>query len=108
VAHYRARRTARDAALAGVIDPALPAGVSTALGDVTPLFTDAAAVLDPTTMVQDVSAALDLGALTSVLDLSPMADIGTVLDPAGIVDIGSVLSISTIPDLGEILTSLMP
>jgi hypothetical protein len=34
--------------------------------------------------------------VTSVLDLSPIADIGTVL------------STTTIPDLGEILTSLMP
>jgi hypothetical protein len=97
-----------DAALAGVIDPALPAGVSTALGDVTPVFSDAAAVLDPTTLVQDVSTALDPSAVTSVLDLNPIADIGTVIDPAGIADIGTLLSTSTIPDLGEILTSLVP
>jgi hypothetical protein len=97
-----------DAALAGVIDPALPAGVSTALGDVTPVFSDAAAVLDPTTLVQDVSTALDPSAVTSVLDLNPIADIGTVIDPAGIADIGTLLSTSTIPDLGEILTSLIP
>ncbi len=87
---------AYDAALAGVIDPALPAGVSTALGDITPLFTDAAGVLDPTALVQNVSPALDPSALTSVLDLNPIADIGTVL------------STSTIPDLSEMLTSLIP
>jgi hypothetical protein len=97
-----------DAALAGVIDPALPAGVSTALADITPLFSDAAAVLDPTTLVQDLSTGLDPSAVTSVLDLSPIADIGTVIDPAGLADIGTVLSTSTIPDLGEILTSLIP
>jgi hypothetical protein len=85
-----------DAALAGVIDPAVPAGVSTALADITPLFSDAAGVLDPTTLVQDVSTALDPSVLTSILDLNPIADIGTVL------------STSTIPDLGEILTSLIP
>jgi hypothetical protein len=85
-----------DTALAGVIDPAVPAGVSTAQADITPLFSDAAGVLDPTTLVQDVSTALDPSVLTSVLDLNPIADIGTVL------------STSTIPDLGEILTSLIP
>jgi hypothetical protein len=97
-----------DAALAGVIDPALPAGVSTALGDISALFSDAAGVLDPATMVQDVSTALDPSTVASVLDLSPIADIGTVLDSAGLADIGTVLSTTTIPDLGEILTSLMP
>ena len=97
-----------DAAVAGVIDPALPAGVSTALADVTPMFSDAAAVLDPTTLVQDLSTALDPSAVTSVLDLSPITDIGTVIDPAGIADIGTVLSTSTIPDLGEILAGLIP
>jgi hypothetical protein len=97
-----------DAALAGVIDPALPAGVSTALADVTPMFSDAAAVLDPTTLVQDVSTALDPSAVTSVLDLNPITDIGTVIDPAGIADIGTLLSTSTIPDLGEILAGLIP
>jgi hypothetical protein len=97
-----------DTALAGVIDPALPAGVSTALADLTPLFSDAAAVLDPTTLVQDVSTALDPGVLTSLVDPAPIADIGTVGDPAGIADIGTLLSTSTIPDLGEILTSLIP
>jgi hypothetical protein len=85
-----------DAALTEVIDPALPAGVGTALADVTPLFSDAAGVLDPTSLVQDVSTALDPSVLTSVLDLNPIADIGTVL------------STSTIPDLGEILASLIP
>jgi hypothetical protein len=85
-----------DAALAGVIDPALPAGVSTALADLPPLFSDAAGVLDPSTLVQDVGTALDPSVLTSVLDLNPIADIGTVL------------TTSTIPDLGEILTSLIP
>lgn len=97
-----------DAALAGVIDPALPAGVSTALADVTPMFSDAAAVLDPTTLVQDLSTALDPSAVTSVLDLSPITDIGTVIDPAGIADIGTLLSTSTIPDLSEILAGLLP
>jgi hypothetical protein len=82
-----------------VIDPTLPAGVSTALADLPPLFSDAAGMLDPTTLVQDVSTALDL---------SPLADIGTVVDPSGLADIGTVLSTSTIPDLGEILTSLIP
>jgi hypothetical protein len=97
-----------DAALTGVIDPALPAGVSTALADLTPLFSDAAAVLDPTTLVQDVSTALEPSFLTSVLDLNPIADIGTVVDPTALADIGTVLSTITIPDLGEILTSLIP
>jgi hypothetical protein len=97
-----------DTALAAVTDPAVPAGVSTALADVTPLFSDAAAVLDPTTLVQDLGTALDPSVLTSVLDLNPIADIGAVVDPSGLADIGTVLSTSTIPDLGEILTSLMP
>jgi hypothetical protein len=74
----------------------LPAGVSTVLADVTPLFSDAAGALDPTSLVQDVSTALDPSVLTSVLDLNPIADIGTVL------------SSGTIPDLGEVLTSLIP
>ncbi len=99
---------------------ALPAGVSTALADLTPLFSDAAGVLDPTSLVQDVSTALDPSVLTSVLDLNPIADIGTVvdpavladigtaIDPAAIADLGTVLSTSTIPDLGEVLTSLIP
>ena len=85
-----------DAALAGVVDPALAAEVSTPLADLAPMFSDAAAVLDPTSLVQDVSTALDPSVLTSALDLNPIADIGTVL------------STSTIPDLGEILTSLIP
>jgi hypothetical protein len=75
-----------DAALTGVIDSALPAGVSTALADITPVFSDAAGMLDP----------------------AGLADIGTVIDPAAIADIGTVLSTSTIPDLGEILTNLIP
>jgi hypothetical protein len=83
-------------------------GVSTALADVTPVFSDAAGVLDPTTLVQDVSTALEPSVWTSVLDLNPIADIGTVLDPSGLADIGTVLSTSTIPEVGEILTSLMP
>lgn len=69
---------------------------------------DAAGLLDPTTLVQDVSTALDPSVLTSVLDLNPIADIGAVVDPSGLADIGTVLSTSTIPDLGEILTSLIP
>ena len=97
-----------DAALAGVIDPAVPAGVSTALADVTPLFSDAAGALDPTTVVQDLSTALDPSVVMSVLDLNPIADLGTVLDPGGLADIGTMLSTSTIPDLGEIFTSLIP
>jgi hypothetical protein len=97
-----------DAALAEVIGPAVPAGVSTALADVTPLFNDAAGALDPTTLVQDLGTALDPSVLTSVLDLTPIADISTVVDASGLADIGSLLSTSTIPDLGEILTSLMP
>jgi hypothetical protein len=84
-----------DAALAGVIDPALPAGVSTTLADLTPLFSDAAAVLDPS-------------AVTSILDLSPISDVGTGIDPAVIADIGTVLSTTSIPDLGEVLTTLIP
>jgi hypothetical protein len=82
--------------VAGVIDPALSAGVSTALADLPPLFINAAGTLDPTTLVQDVSTAVQPTFLTSVLDLTPIADIGTLL------------SNSTIPDLGEILTSLIP
>lgn len=97
-----------DSALAGIIDAAVPAGVSTALADVTPGFSDVAGVLDPTTLVQDVSTALEPSVLTSVLDLNPIADIGAVVDPSGLADIGTVLSTSTIPDLGEILTSLIP
>jgi hypothetical protein len=53
-------------------------------------------MFDATTLVQDVSTALDPSALTSVLDISPIADFGTLL------------STSTLPDLGEILTTLMP
>jgi hypothetical protein len=97
-----------DSALAGVIDPAVPAGVSTALADVTPVFGDAAGVLDPATLVQDLGTALDPSVLTSALDLNPIADVGAVVDPSGFADIGTVLSTSTIPDLGEILTSLFP
>jgi hypothetical protein len=64
--------------------------------------------------------ALDPSALTSALDLNPLADIGTAfdpavladvgpaLDPAVLADIGTVLSTSAIPDLGGILTSLIP
>jgi hypothetical protein len=72
------------------------------------VYDSALGVLDPTTLVQDVSTALEPSVLTSVLDLTPIADIGTVVDPSGLADIGTVLSTSTIPDLGEILTSLMP
>jgi hypothetical protein len=43
-----------------------------------------------------VSTALDPSAVTSVLDLNPIADSGTVV------------STGTIRDLGEMLTSLMP
>jgi hypothetical protein len=46
--------------------------------------------------VQDVSTALDPSVLTSVLDLNPIADIGTLVDA------------STIPDLAASLTSLVP
>jgi hypothetical protein len=95
-----------DAAVAGVIDPALPAGVSTALTDITSVFSDVAGALDPTALVQDVT--MDPSALTSVLDLTPIADMGTVVDPGGFADIGASLSIGTIPDLGGILTSLIP
>jgi hypothetical protein len=64
--------------------------------------------------------ALDPSALTSALDLNPLADIGTAFDPAVVADIGTafdpavladigtVLSTSAIPDLGGILTSLIP
>jgi hypothetical protein len=72
------------------------------------VYDSALGVLDPSILVQDVSTALDPSAVTSVLDLNPIADIGTVVDPSGLADIGTVLSTSTIPDLGEILTSLMP
>jgi hypothetical protein len=63
---------------------------------------------------------LDPSALTSALDLNPLADIGTAFDPAVLADIGpafdpavladigTVLSTSAIPDLGGILTSLIP
>jgi hypothetical protein len=64
--------------------------------------------------------ALDPSALTSALDLNPLADIGTAFDPAVLADlgtafdpavladIGTVLSTTAIPDLGGILTSLIP
>jgi hypothetical protein len=97
-----------DAALAGVIDPALPAGVSTALGDITPLFSDAAGLLDPTTLVQNLTTALDPSALTSILDPSAIAGLGTVLEPAGIADLGTLLDTSLIPDIDGILMSLIP
>jgi hypothetical protein len=85
-----------DTALAGVIDPALPASATTGLADITSLFSDAAAVLDPTTLFQDLSTAFDASALTSILDLTPIANIGTGVD-AG-----------TISDLSGMLTSLIP
>jgi hypothetical protein len=74
----------------------LPVGVSTVLAELTPLLSDAAGALDPTSLVQDVSTALDPSVLTSVLDLNPIADIGTLVDA------------STIPDLAASLTSLVP
>ena len=64
--------------------------------------------------------ALDPSALTSAVDLAPLADIGTAFDPAAMADIGAafdpaamadigtVLSTGAIPDLGGILTSLIP
>lgn len=52
----------------------LPAAVSTAMADITPLFSDAPAMLDP-------------GAI---------ADFGTMLDPAAVADMGQVLT-SLIP-----------
>ena len=52
--------------------------------------------------------ALDPSALTSALDVNPLADIGTAFDPTALADIGTVLSTSAIPDLGEFLTSLIP
>jgi hypothetical protein len=97
-----------DAAPSGVIDPALPAGVATFLGDITPLFSDAAGVLDPTTVVQDLTTALDPSVLASVLDLNPIADIGTVVDPGGLFGIGTVLDAIPISDLSGLLTSLTP
>jgi hypothetical protein len=97
-----------DAAVAGVIDPALPAGVSTALTDVTSVFSDIGGALDPPALVQDVSTALDPSVLTSILDVSPIADMATVVDPTGFADLGASLSIGTIPDLGGILTGLIP
>jgi len=97
-----------DAAVAGVIDPALPAGVSTALTDVTSVFSDIGGALDPPALVQDVSTALDPSVLTSILDISPIADMATVVDPTGFADLGASLSIGTIPDLGGILTGLIP
>jgi hypothetical protein len=97
-----------DAALSGVIDPAVPAGVTTFLGEVTPLFSDAAGVLDPTTMVQDLTTALDPSVLASVLDLNPIAGIGTVVDPGGLLEIGTLLDATPISDLGGLLTSLIP
>ncbi|MFZ0713665.1 hypothetical protein [Mycobacterium sp.] len=51
--------------------------------------------------------ALDPSALTSAMDLNPLADIGTAFDPAALADIGTVLSTSAIPDMGGILTSLI-
>jgi len=97
-----------DAAVAGVIDPALPAEVSTALTDVTSVFSDIGGALDPPALVQDVSTALDPSVLTSILDVSPIADMATVVDPTGFADLGASLSIGTIPDLGGILTGLIP
>jgi hypothetical protein len=97
-----------DAGLAGVIDPALPAGVSTALGDITPLLSDAAGVLDPTTLVQDLSTALDPSALTSILDSSAIAGLGTAFEPTVIADIGTLFDTSLIPDIGGMLPSLIP
>ena len=52
--------------------------------------------------------ALDPSALTSAVDLTPLADIGTAFDPAAMADIGTMLSTGAIPDLGGILTSLIP
>src|SRR6202012_215368 len=64
--------------------------------------------------------ALDPSALTSAVDLAPLADIGTAFDPAAMADIGAafdpaamadigtVLSTCAIPDLGGIRTSLIP
>jgi hypothetical protein len=97
-----------DAALSGVIDPALPAGVTTFLGDITPLLSDAAGVLEPTTMVQDLATALDPSVLASGLDLNPIADIGTVVDPGGLVEIGTLVDTSPISDIGGLLASLIP
>jgi hypothetical protein len=85
-----------EAALSGLIDPALPAGVTTFLGRITPLPSDAAAVLDPTTMVQGLTRALDPSVLAAGLDLNATADIGTLVDA------------SPIPDIGGVLTSLIP
>jgi hypothetical protein len=53
-------------------------------------------VIDSTTLVQDVSTALDPSTITSVLDVNPIADIATAVDP------------STVPELAAILTSLVP
>jgi hypothetical protein len=97
-----------DTALAGAIDPALPAGVATGLADIPSLFSGAVAVLDPSAVVQDISTATDPIALTSILDLAPIADIGTAIDPAAIADIGAVVDVGTISDLGGMLTSLIP
>ena len=58
-----------DAAITGVIDPALPA---------------------------DVSIALDPSAVTSILDVSLIADIGTLADASTIADLGGLLT-SLIP-----------
>lgn len=68
-----------DAVFAGGTDPALAAGVSTALADV-----------------------------TSVLDLNPSADIDAAIDPTGMADIGMALDLTEIPVLDDILTSLIP
>jgi hypothetical protein len=55
-----------------------------------------AGVTDPTTLVQDVSTAVDPSTIASVLDVNPIADIATAVDP------------STVPELAAILTSLVP
>jgi hypothetical protein len=43
-----------------------------------------AGVIDSSGLVQDVTTALDPSAVTSALDLNPIADIGTVVDAAGV------------------------
>jgi len=80
---------------------ALPAAISTAVMDVGSGFSDVAGALDV------ASNSFDPSVLTSVLDLSPIADIGAAVDPSAVADMGTALS-TTIPGVAEVLTSLVP
>lgn len=95
-------------ALAGVIDPALAAEAGTPLGDITSLFGDAAGAFDPTSMVQDVSTALDPSAVTSIVDLNAIVDVGTAIDPAAVADVATAIDPAAIADIGTALSLSIP